>query len=343
MFSKIFLSKSNLLSNLKYIESVGGKKICVMIKANAYGHGDREIVSMLDGRVEYFGVSNQSEGIRARERTSCNVLVFGKCENYLECMKNNLSFALFSYDEAKTILKIGEQGGYKPKFHLCLNSGMNRYGFKKEEEILKTIDLLESKNLQLQGFYTHFSCLTSDVEYTKRQEEIYLKAKSLLPKAWDTICHVGGGKTIYKHIEGDMYRTGLEIYGYGNENLKAVMSVSSEIVDLQNVAKGEHVGYLCGFTAQEDMRVATIPLGYGDGLPRKLSNKLEVLINGQRARVCGNICMDAFMVDVSALSCQIGDRVEILTDARELAPLIESTEYEVLVNFGKFRGERIIV
>lgn len=343
MFSKIFLSKNNLLHNISYIKGVAQKPICVMIKANAYGHGDREIISLLDGRVEYFGVSCQSEGLRARGLTDGNVVVLGRCEDYLACMKNDLSFSLFSYEDCKNIVGLAKKYSLMPKFHLCLNSGMNRYGFKDKGEIQKTIDFLEDNNLSLEGFYTHFSSLTTDENYTKKQEECFYEMSALLPKNWSTIKHVGGGKCVHKHIEADMYRTGIECYGYGDNNVLPVLSVESQIVDIQNVKEGEHVGYLCGCTAKKNMKVATIPLGYADGLPRKISNKFEVGINGKKARSCGNICMDAFMVDVTEVDCKIGDRVMIFNDAKSLAPLIESTEYEALTNLSKLRGERIIV
>lgn len=342
MFSKIFLSKNNLIYNISYLQSIAKKPLCVMVKADAYGHGEKEIISMLDGRVEYFGVSNMWEGLKAREVTNGNVLVFGRCEDYLECMKKGLSFALISLNDCKKILAIGRKNNLKPKFHMCFNSGMNRYGFKNHDDIMRALDLLDGANTPLQGFYTHFSSLTTDRNYTQKQKEGFYNAKSLIPKGWNTICHVGGGKTIYMDIDADMYRTGIEAYGYG-ENLLPILSVQSEIVDIQRVKKGEHVGYLCGFTAKEDMTVATIPLGYGDGLPRKLSNRLTVKINGESAPSCGNICMDAFMVDVSNISCRVGDRVTILDNAKKLAPLIESTEYEVLTNLSKFRGERVII
>lgn len=343
MFSKIFLYKDNLIHNIDYIKSVAKKPICAMVKANAYGHGEKEVLSILDGRVEYFGVACQNEGLRGRKYTNGNIIVFGKCENYSQCMKHDVSFALFSFDDAKKIVKEAKKSSLFPRFHLCVNSGMNRYGFKLKDEILKTIDFLGENEIPLEGFYTHFSSLTSDESYTQKQKDKFYEMKQLLPKSWNTITHVGGGKTIYRDFDADMYRTGIECYGYGNENVLPVLGVESQIVDIQKVNAGEHVGYLCGFTAQKDMTVATIPLGYADGLPRKLSNKFQVEINGEMANSTGNVCMDAFMVDVTNIKCKIGDRVKVLTNASLLAPIIETTEYETLTNLTKMRAKRIII
>lgn len=340
MFSKIFLSKSNLLYNLQKIQEISKHKTCVMIKANAYGHGEREIISILNDKVDYFGVSNQSEALFARKYTNKDIIVFGACEDYKVCIANDVSFALFSLYDAKRIVKIAQKNDLKPKMHLCLNTGMNRYGVKTEKEFDKILSFLKRKNIPLTGLYTHFSSLTTDRNYTDMQKEKFYRFKKKLPNEWNTLTHVGGGQSIFENIDADMFRVGLEMYGYGNEFVRPVLRVESEIVDIQKVSAGEHIGYLCGYTAKSDMTIATIPLGYGDGLPRKLSNKLKVKINGKTACNVGNICMDAFMVDVSDINCKIGDKVVIMDNASTLAPLIDSTEYEVLTNMTKFRGER---
>ncbi len=342
MFSKIFLSSNNLLYNLQKIEEISKHKTCVMIKANAYGHGMKEVISILNDKVDYFGVSNQSEGLFARRYTKKEIIVFGACEDYKVCMLNDISFALFSLYDAKRIVKIAQKNKLTPKMHLCLNTGMNRYGVKTEKEFDKIINFLLRKKQKLSGLYTHFSSLTTDKAYTDMQKEKFEQFRNKLPKDWNTIIHVGGGRSIFENINADMFRVGLEVYGYGNEYVRPVLRVESEIVDIQKVNKGEHIGYLCGYTANENMTIATIPLGYGDGLPRKLSNKLQVKINEKMATNVGNICMDAFMTDVTKINCKVGDKVIIFDNASDLAPLIESTEYEVLTNLSRFRGERII-
>ena len=343
MFSKIYINSTNLIHNVEKLEEIAAHKICVMIKANAYGHGMKEILSILNDKVDYFGVSNQSEGLLAKRYIKKDVIVFGACEDYWVCMQNDVSFALFSYLDAKKIAKTAKKYNLTPKMHLCLNTGMNRYGVKTEKELQKIITFLKKQGLSLAGVYTHFSSLTTDRDYTEKQKEKFFRFIKHIPKEWQTIKHVGGGRSIFEKLDVDMFRVGLEVYGYGNEFVKPVLSVESTIVDIQQVDKGEHVGYLCGYTAEKDITVAAIPLGYGDGLPRKLSNKLIVSIRGKEAKVTGNICMDAFMVDVSDNNCKIGDSVMIMNNASALAPLIESTEYEVLTNLAKFRGERVIV
>lgn len=342
MFSSIVLNKENLINNFnKFSKKVGGK-ICVMVKANAYGHGLNEVIKILQNEAHFFGVSNQQEGEDVREVCSTPVVVFGACDDYLSCMKKNISFALFSLKMAKKLTIIAKRYKLLPKFHLCVNSGMNRYGVKNLDEFQKIIKFLEKNNIELEGLYTHFSSLTTDEKYTKNQIEKFEKFTKLLPPKWKTIIHVGGGNSIFTNLKVDMHRIGLGIYGYGFDFVKPVMKIKSQIVDIQEVEQEEHIGYLCSFTAKQKMRVATIPLGYADGLARKLSNKIEVEIAGHKAKSCGNICMDAFMVDVTDIKCKIGDEVTIFDDATSLAKIIETSEYEVLTNFCKFRGNRFI-
>ncbi|MBQ8444274.1 MAG: alanine racemase [Clostridia bacterium] len=343
MFSNILINKRNLINNIIYLKSHSQGKLCLMVKANAYGHGDKEIVEIASDYVDFFGVSNMREALSVRGSTDKPIIVFGGCEDYAKCIENDISFALFSFDQTKEIIKICKASNGKPRMHLCVNSGMNRYGVREISECKKIIALLQKNNIELEGLYTHFSSLTTDSAYTQKQIERFEDFRALIPKEWNTIVHVGGGRSIFEGYHVDMNRVGLYAYGYGDEMLNPVMKVTSQIVDIVDVKKGEHVGYLCGFTAPKNMTVATIPLGYGDGFPRKLSNKLEVEINGKKVKNVGNICMDAFMVDVSKLRCKVGDSVTIFENASLLAPLIESTEYEVLTNMTKFRGDKKII
>ncbi|MBQ8909122.1 MAG: alanine racemase [Clostridia bacterium] len=323
-----------------YINSQCKGKLCLMVKANAYGHGDKEIVRLASDFVDFFGVSNQTEAFSVKAETDKPIIVFGGCEDYFKCMAGQIGFAIFSFRQAKMIVEIYKHSQVKPRMHLCINTGMNRYGVREVTECKKIISLLEKNGLELDGMYTHFSSLTTDEEYTKNQIQKFEDFRALIPKGWSTIVHVGGGRSVMENYNADMHRVGLYAYGYGNDFVKPVLKVESQIVDVVKVKKGEHVGYLCGFTAKEDMTIATIPLGYGDGFPRKISNKLEVQINGVMVKSVGNICMDSFMVDVSDVKCKAGDRVIVMDDAKYMASLIASTEYEVLTNMTKFRGER---
>lgn len=343
MLSKIILKKDNLISNIEYVKSQKEGKFCFMVKANAYGHGLREIVEMGQDYVDYFGVSNQKEAEIVRSISDKPIIVFGRCDDYFSCMANKIEFALFSLEQAKEVVKIYRNSGVKPLMHLCVNSGMNRYGVKDDAKVKKIVSFLKKSGLALAGVYTHFSSLTTDEQYTLKQWEKFQRLIEYIPKEWNVLSHIGGGGTIYRDFASDMFRVGLFCYGYGDENLKPVMQVKSQIVDIIKVKKGEHIGYLCGFTAEKDMLVGVVPLGYGDGLPRKLSNNFSVEIKGSKVQEVGNVCMDAFMVDLSHIKCNVGDEVVVLRNASVLTELLQTTEYEVLTNFSKFRGDRGVI
>ena len=342
MLSKIILSKDNLLYNLSEIKKRTNGKICMMVKANAYGHGLTEVATLIKDQVAFFGVANQEEAETIREICDTPIIVFGVCDDYFRCMQKNISFALFSLKMTKNIIKIAKKSQFYPKLHLCINSGMNRYGIKNLKEFVKIIRLLKNNDIKLEGVYTHFSSLTTDNKYTQKQRKNFEDFLTFLPGEWKTIIHVGGGNTMFENFNADMYRIGLGIYGYGFDFVKPVLKIKSRIVEIEDVERGEHVGYLCSFTANKKMKVATIPIGYADGLPRKLSNNISVELNGKQAKNCGNICMDTFMVDVSDIKCKIGDEVLVLDDAKIWAKLLDTTVYEVLTNFCKFRGDREI-
>ena len=344
MLSKIILNNKNLQNNLNFVKNQShNAKICAMVKANAYGHGLKEIVSMLSGKVEAFGVVNIDEAMKVREiDLTTPVIIFGECEDIHNAILNDISLSIISVDYLKKVIKSWKKLGKKPKLHLNVNSGMNRFGIKTLDEFNKVIKILQTNKLNLEGIFTHFSSLTTDDDYTKRQREVFEKFINHLPKTFKPLVHVGGGNSLFK-VEGfDMYRVGMFLYGYGNQNLKPVLSVKSKIIAKQNVKKGEHVGYMSSFTADKDMQVAVVPLGYDDGVKRGLSNNFYVKIKGELCKNVGKICMDCFMVDVTNVKAKVGDEVEVLANASEWTETLNTTEYEILTNFNGFRGERVI-
>ncbi len=333
-----------MLNNLKVLkEHCNNAQICAMVKANAYGHGIEEVVSILKGRVGAFGVVNIDEAIRVRKIDKITpVIIFSECEKIETALKNNISLSIISLKSLKNIVKISKKCKIKPKLHLNINTGMNRFGINTQEDFQKIMVILRKNNLKLDGLFTHFSSLTTDENYTIRQREIFQRFINLLPQDFAPIIHVGGGNSLFKEQGFEMYRVGMFLYGYGYSELKPVMSVKSTIIALQEVKKGEHVGYMASFTASQDMRVAVVPLGYDDGVKRGLSNKFSVKINNKVCPNVGKICMDCFMVDVSNVKVKVGDMVEVLWNASEWTEFLNTTEYEILTNFNGFRAERIL-
>ena len=345
MFNKMILSQSAVENNIRFLKNVAGEKsLCIMVKANAYGHGLQEMVKLLSGKVQCFGVATQEEALLLRQidqRT--RVIVFGRVRDCSLMIERNIDFTVFSYNMLKEVLLKTKASLYAPALHLAVNSGMNRYGFRDEIEWQKAIKLLKKNNICPQGVFTHFSSLTTDKAYTLNQKKIFDKFLAALPASWKFLTHVGGGYSLFENCNYDMFRVGMMAYGYGHEKVKPIMKVVSEIVDVSFVKKGEHVGYLCSYTAQDDTTVAVVPIGYGDGLTRSLSNNLFVKVKGKTVKNVGNVCMDCFMIDVSGIDVKEGDKVEVFWDAKNWSELEGTSTYEVCTNFAKMRGERVII
>ena len=126
MFSKIFLNSKNLISNINLLEQDAKMPLCVMVKANAYGHGSREIVSILNNRIKHFGVSNLQEALEIRDYTKDEIIVFGKCDDYQQCIENDISFILLSYNQAKDIVALSKKLKKRAKMHLCMATRIKR-------------------------------------------------------------------------------------------------------------------------------------------------------------------------------------------------------------------------
>lgn len=343
MFSKILIKKDNLYHNVDVVKKLcRGGKICAMVKANAYGHGLQQITSLLMDKVDAFGVVNIGEAMLVHAVCKNKpVILFGVCEDVKLALTNNISLTITSLTQFKNILDISKKVKKMPLLHLNINTGMNRFGVKDNDEIIILKTLLEQHNIKLQGVFTHFSSLTTDKNYSLNQKQKLDESLALLNDNSITT-HVGGGYA-YQFKGYQMYRTGMFLYGYGLPDLLPVMEVRSCVVEVQHAKAGEHVGYMCSYTAMKDMDLAIIPLGYADGIKRGLSNKFEVKINGKVYKNIGNICMDCFMIDVTGTDVKLGDEVVVLEKATNWNDILNTTEYEILTNFNSFRGKRVII
>ena len=337
MLSKIVINTKHLQDNLNYIKKHCSGNICAMVKANAYGHGIETVVPLLSGQVSAFGVVNVEEAVAVRQLDEdTKVIIFGVCNDIETAIRYDVSLSITSVDELYKIVDVYKKCKQAPRLHLNINTGMNRFGIQDKKDLQRIIRILQKNKLNLEGIFTHFSSLTTDDDYTKHQKDMFDDFVHSLPKSICPIVHVGGGNSIYEFKEYDMYRVGMFLYS----GVKQALSVQSQIVAIQNVKKGEHVGYMCAYTADKDMKVGVVPLGYNDGIKRGLSNNFTVKINGKECKNVGNVCMDCFMVEIDK-KVKVGDEVVVMEDAKNWADKLGTTEYEILTNFNSFRGERI--
>ena len=327
-----YINHDNLISNINHFKS---KKICAMVKSNAYGHGLREIVKLIDEHVDMFGVVSVEEAVKVRELTELPILICSKVADYKTCRKNKIDVMVDDENDLMDCLK----KDMRQSIHLKINCGMNRFGVKSPLAMRLINDVLEYEKIKLKSIYTHFSC-TDNKKITKNEEKNFQMLRSEITQN-APICFGGSGIFDYD-FDFDILRLGIGMYGYGDKNLKPVLKICSYVSKVFFASKGEKIGYGTHFFAHRDTFFAIVPVGYGDGLRRNMSGKFEVFINGKKRKTTGNICMDAFFVEVDE-SVSIGDEVVVMADAEYMAKKSETISYEILTGFSNFRGKTKIV
>ena len=326
-FNYRVVSKNRIIENLKPFSSL---KICAMVKGNAYGFGVDEMVALLKDKVDFFGVANIDEAMHVRSLCKDkSILIAGKTFDPHLCVKNNLSYAVCDLADAM----YAEKGA---KVHIKIDSGMNRLGFKRQDEMLTAIEILREKGANIEGVYTHFATLDCDHDFFLQQYARFKKFLAVFPKDLHPIIHVGGSWAMAKEIpEAQMIRIGKGIY-------HGAISIESRITLIKEIKKGERVGYANGFVADRNLKIGIVPVGYADGLKRSLSNNYEVLINGEPCKIVGNVCMDMFACDISQMRAHVGQKVMVMYDEAVMAKALKTSSYETTTNFNHLRGKTII-
>ncbi len=342
-----------------------GAKIFSVVKADAYGHGlDSVVKVLLDEKTDAFAVSNIDEALEIRKiNREIPILILGYTPeaDAKILAENNIIQAVYSLAFAKRLSENAKKQGVFVKFHLKLDTGMGRIGFdcRSDElpEIKQILETLSLESLVFDGVFTHFASSDGDgdpdLSFTRAQLARFEKTTDIIKNAGYkiNICHCCNSAALFldENNRFDACRPGIVLYGLsptGDDNgLIPVMTLKSVISFIKNIKKGETVSYGRTFTAQRDMKIATIPAGYGDGYPRRLSGKGYVLINGQKAPIVGRVCMDQFCVDVSEIDNVFeGDEVILFGKdlrADTLAQLTGTIHYEIICGISK-RVPRIV-
>lgn len=304
-------------------------KLLGIVKADAYGHGCVMVApTMLASGVDMLGVASIDEGLDLRaENIDCEVLVVGAVPvwSFDVAAKNNISISIFEEEHIDACYKVYERFGLKPKVHIKLDTGMNRIGLqpKKAIEFIKKVQQCDF--IDLKGIFTHLAN-AENAEKTKIQFERWnevvtnVDTEGLLIHILNT-----AGTMIYdpKELHSNMVRIGISIYGLYPDlpenlrfypKLKPVMELKGRITNIHTMPKDDGVSYGHTFVAEKDTTVATVPIGYADGVPRILSNKIYGKLNGQKIKQIGNITMDQMMFDISGVDAKLGDIITLLDD-----------------------------
>ncbi len=338
-------------------------KILAVIKTDGYGHGGVPIAKMLEQLDFMFGyaAATYEEAHVLREAgVKKPILILGYTFPYCyeELIREEIRPAVYRRDTVEELAAAAAKVGKKAKVHIKVDTGMGRIGITPDEEGLEFVRfLIEHPELEVEGIFTHFAKSDeADKTSANHQLEIFQNFIDKIQTELGItipVKHCSNSAAILEMPQAnmDMVRAGITTYGlYPSEEvskdivpLRAAMSLYSHIVYCKMIHAGQSVSYGGLFTAQKDTRVATIPVGYGDGYPRSLSGRGYVLIHGKRAPILGRVCMDQFMVDISEIpEAMDGDKVTLLgmdgterITAEELGELSGRFNYEFVCDLGK--------
>lgn len=333
-----------------------GVKLMAVVKAFSYGAGSSEVASLLQyHKVDYLAVAYADEGLALRQAgIQLPIMVMNPEPDSLEAMiENQLEPEIYNFRSLQLFLQGLNRlnySGEKHKIHLKLDSGMHRLGFDMEQ-LPTLINLLkQQQEVEVASIMSHLAA--SDDPQMSREtlmqiERFKMMSDQLMSSLNSTpLRHILNSSGIHNYPEAsfDMVRLGIGIHGVQSDSALPVASLFTHISQIKMLRKGQGLGYGFSFIAPQDMKIATIAIGYADGFNRLLSNGVgEVFIAGKRAKVVGKVCMDLTMVDVSQIACEEGDEVEIFGKnirVREIAEKLNTIPYEVLTSVSQ-RVKRI--
>ena len=342
-------------------------KMMAVIKADGYGHGALVYADIFSKKgCEWFAVSNMDEALQLREAgidTPILILGYTPAQMASVLAYNNISQAVFEEEYAAALSRYACEQGVQVNIHIKVDTGMSRIGFlyQDSEDDAASIDAMERAcrlpGLYAQGIFQHFAvadCGDDGAVYTRLQYDLFLDVIKRLEKRGITFdeyhCCNSAGASEYRDLQMSMARLGIVIYGLKSSDkvleqwgIAPVMQVKSVVAMVKTIEAGTTVSYGRTFTAEKDMQVATVPIGYADGYTRRLSgNGGRMLIGGHYVPIIGTICMDMCMVDVTGLDVKAGDLVTVIgTDgdkeitADEVAAKSGTINYEITCDISK--------
>lgn len=354
------INKVNLWHNIKQFQKlIGKKKLCLVVKANAYGHGLIGISKIISKKSQniWLGVNSVDEAIILRKNGIKNpILILGYVE--LGRLKKAVDIgARLTVYNLETIKKLG-QLKEKAFVHLKVETGTGRQGILLEDIVNFAKEIKKYPNIRLEGLSTHFANIedTTNHKYAQKQLDIFKEVVSLLEKnkIRIPIKHIActAAAILFPETHFDMARVGIGLYGLWSSKetfisalqkkkkiiLKPVLTWKTKVIQIKKMKAGSFIGYGCTKRLNKDSVIVVLPVGYSDGYDRKLSSVGNVLIHGQRARIVGRVCMNMIMADVSDIeNVKLEDEVVLLgkqnneeITAEEIADKVGTINYEIV-------------
>ena len=339
---------TKLTRNLQKIRGQVGDQtqLLAILKANAYGHGAVALGRFIEEKnlAHWFGVASVEEGIALREAgLQTPILVLGSIypfEAFEYAIRYNLAVTVASLQAAQAVCEIAGKLGKKAICHVKQDTGMGRIGTRRGNVVAVIEYLHKNPHAVLDGLYSHLSSVDSDPAYTEQQIGYFRDTLTNLQLKNIDVPHIHLAASAALVARPDAHftlvRPGHSIYGL-EKGYEPILSLKTRVVYVKDIPSGFSVSYNRSFVATHPVKVATLPLGYGDGYMRALSNKADVLIRGKRCRVLGNITMDMLMVDISGVpDVVVGDEVVVVgrqgdeeITLAELADLAGTIDYEL--------------
>ena len=379
MLVNLEINKSNLEKNLKIVRSINKNLICV-IKDNAYGLGIENILPiLLENKCDYFAVAYIEEAVKIQKllenlklenqngKIKVMSLNYVKPENVGDAIRNNIELTVFNFSQLLDYLKILDEffENMTLKIHIKVNSGMNRLGFDKNE-ILELVKIVKKYNLnnksknrlEIISIFSHISDAENQAE-TEKQVEKYEKILKIFSQnnVRYKYSHLQASPLLFKYgkkYNYDFARIGMALYGMEplstDVGLLDVITVKSKIINIRNVKKNDKVSYGSKGIVKHDSKIGIVAIGYSHGLQKQIENSREayVLVNGQKAKIIGEICMDMIFVDLTNIeNVKMNDEVVIIGSQknaengivekitlRQMARWAKTIQDDVLTKFG---------
>ena len=379
MLVNLEINKSNLEKNLKIVRSINKNLICV-IKDNAYGLGIENILPiLLENKCDYFAVAYIEEAVKIQKllenlklknqngKIKVMALNYVKPENVGDAIRNNIELTVFNFSQLLDYLKILDDffENMTLKIHIKVNSGMNRLGFDKNE-ILELVKIVKKYNLnnksknrlEIISIFSHISNAENQAE-TEKQVEKYEKILKIFSQnnVRYKYSHLQASPLLFKYgkkYNYDFARIGMALYGMEplstDVGLLDVITVKSKIINIRNVKKNDKVSYGSKGIVKHDSKIGIVAIGYSHGLQKQIENSREayVLVNGQKAKIIGEICMDMIFVDLTNIeNVKMNDEVVIIGSQknaengivekitlRQMARWAKTIQDDVLTKFG---------
>ena len=334
------INLDNLRYNINTLKSLAGKsEVMPVIKANAYGHGLEKILEVIVENVNWIGVATLEEAQMVRNISKVvNVLVLGpiEYEDMRKASSENIAFLLTSMEEIDYLY----ENNINSKVHIKVDTGMGRVGFSMSDLDMVIEKLKEKKSINVEGIFSHLSSSDTSKEYTEWQLEKYKEVVKKFPDVKYKHVLNSFGAMRFDSSKYDIIRVGIILYGGIKEEnsfsykFKPVMSLKARVSFVKTLENKMYISYNRAYEGQVGEKIATVSIGYADGVRRDLSNKGEVFIKNRKCKMIGTICMDQLLISVPEdLEVNVGDTVELFGEnihVEDVAEKCNTISYEIL-------------